>query len=353
MFLLLFTFPLHALAESQDDSFVVVIDPGHGGKDPGAIGPKRKGKEKEINLAVALLTGKYIEEKYPDVKVIYTRKKDVFIGLYERANIANKNNADLFISIHTNSDKNKNPKGSEVYVLGTSKTEESLKVAQKENSVIYLEDDYTEKYEGFDPTSSESYIIFELMQNQYVEQSIKFADLVQKELGKCVKWKDRGVKQAAYLVLARSSMPRILIELDFISNAEAEKFLLSKDGQNRYAKAIFDAFSKYKADYENKKLLNNQSERKENSTNVTSQKQTETTGDIVYRVQILTSSKQLKNNSPLFKGYKADFYIENKTYKYTYGESADWNEINKIKTSLLKDFKDAFVIKTKDGVRIK
>ena len=345
MFLLLFSFLPFAHAENQNDSFVVVIDPGHGGKDSGAVG--RKGKEKDINLSVALLTGKYIEEKYPDVKVIYTRKKDVFIGLYERANIANKNNADLFISIHTNSVKNRNVRGSEVFTLGMSRTKESLEAAQKENSVIYLEDNYEEKYEGFDPTSSESYIIFELMQNQYAEQSIKFADFVQKELVKCVKWRGRGVKQAGYLVLARSSMPRVLVELDFISNPEAENFLLSKNGQNRYAKAIFDAFSNYKADYDNKKLSNNR------PANATQKKQTETAGDIIYKVQILTSSKQLKNNSPLFKGYKVDFYIENKTYKYTYGESTNLNEINKIKTSLTKDFKDAFVIKTKDGVRIK
>ena len=351
MFLLLFTSLSLALAGNQDDSFVVVIDPGHGGKDAGAVG--RKGKEKDINLAVALLTGKYIEEKYPDVKVIYTRKKAIFIALHERANIANKNHADLFISIHTNSVKNKTARGPEVFTLGMSRTKESLEAAQKENSVIYMEDDYEEKYEGFDPTSSESYIIFELMQNQYAEQSIKFADYVQKELVKCVSWKGRGVKQAGYLVLARSSMPRILIELDFISNPEAENFLLSKNGQNRYAKAIFDAFSKYKADYERKKLSNNQSTQKEKPANAVQKNKIETTEEVVYKVQILTSSKQLKNNSPQLKGYKVDFYMENKTYKYTYGESTDWDEINKIRKSLSKDFKDAFVIKTKDGVRIK
>jgi N-acetylmuramoyl-L-alanine amidase len=338
-------------ANAVKSSFVLVLDAGHGGKDPGAVGSK--GKEKNINLAVALLTGKYISEKHPDVKVIYTRKTDVFIGLNERANVANKSNADLFISIHTNASTSKRPRGPEVYTFGISRTQENLEVAQRENAVILLEDNYEEKYEGFDPTSAESYIMFEFIQNKFVEQSIDFASMVQNRLETCVKWKGYGVKQAQYLVLRKSSMPRILVELDFITNVEAEKILLSDAGQKKYAKAICDAFTQYKTNYD----------RKNKATKKTSGNTTGAAGspgksgdsrkkEVVYKVQILASARKLEANSPLLKGYKADYYVDKGLYKYTVGNSARPEEIKKVRASLLKDFKGAFIVTFENDERV-
>ena len=350
------------LANNKDETFILVIDPGHGGRDPGAIG--KKGKEKNINLAVALLAGKYIEQKHPDVKIVYTRKKDTFIGLDERADIANKSKANLFISIHTNASSTPSVCGPEVFTFGISRTKENLEVAKRENSVITLEDNYKEKYEGFDPNSSESYIIFEFMQNKFVEQSIDFASTMQRELQKCVRWGGRGVKQAEYLVLRKSSMPRILIELDFISNSKAEEILSSESGQKKYAKSISDAFTKYKTDYDRKKGINpvqSEATTKEEQNEgvappaVVQQKNTDSKppqSGIVYKVQILASSRKLSAKSSELKGYKADYYQEKGLYKYTYGETSDWDEISRIRKSLLKDFKDAFIITFKNGVKV-
>ena len=349
VFLLLVPF---VSTDAKNETFVLVLDPGHGGKDPGAIG--KKGKEKHINLKITKLAGEYIRQKHPEVKIIYTRTGDTFIGLHERADMANRNKANLFISIHTNSVNNKSVKGPEVFTFGISKTKENFNVAKKENSVIYLEDNYEEKYEGFNQNMAESFIMFEFMQNVYTEQSINFASLVQDELKSCVQWRDRGVKQAEYLVLWKATMPRILIELDFISNADAENFLLSEKGQKRYAKAICDAFSKYKAEYDRKntgnKTLQVQNTKPANKTE-------NKPSDIkntkkVYKVQILSSSKKIPDNSRQLKGYKADYYTENNLYKYTYGESGDFIEISKIRKSLLKDFKDAFVVCFENGIRV-
>lgn len=326
--------------EANNEVFVLVLDPGHGGKDPGAIG--KKGEEKKINLNVAKYAGEYIKKKHPDVKIIYTRSTDQFIGLNERANTANKNKANLFISIHTNAVKNRTIKGPEVFTFGVSKTKENFEVAKKENEVIYLEDNYKEKYEGFDPTLAESYIIFEFMQNVFAEQSIHFASLVQNRLTKCVSWKGRGIKQAEYLVLLKSTMPRILIELDFITNPDAEKFLLSEKGQKKYAQSICDAFTEYKSEYDRK-----------NKVNTVIPSLTNQDNKKVYKVQILASSKKLPANSRQLKGYPAEFYIENNTYKYTYGESDDPDEISKIRKSLLNDFKDAFIICFENGKKVK
>jgi N-acetylmuramoyl-L-alanine amidase len=343
-----------ACARNTGNAFVLVLDAGHGGKDPGSIGSK--GMEKNIALSVTLLTGKYISEKHPDVKVIYTRTTDVFIGLNERANVANKANADLFISVHTNAFTSKSPRGSEVYIFGISKTKENLEVAKRENSVILLEDNYEEKYEGFDPNSSESYIMFEFIQNKFVEQSIDFASMVQKELKTCVKWASRGVKQGEYLVLRRATMPRVLVELDFISNPEAERFMLSDAGQKKYARAICDAFTQYKTDYDRKnKIAKNTSgkvitDKKEATENEAVAKNTGK--EIVYKVQIIASAKKLPAGSRLLKGYKADYYVDKGLYKYTVGKSADWEEISKVRMSLLHDFKDAFIVKFENGVRV-
>ena len=246
---LFFVFPLQA--DTEGNPFVLVIDPGHGGKATGAIG--KLGMEKDINLAVSKLLKQYISEKHSDVKIVMTRTRDVAVDLDERANIANKMNANLFISIHANAiRKNHQLNGSEVYTFGISRTEENLEVAKRENSVILLEDNYQQKYEGFDPNSSESYIMFELMQNKFVEQSVNFATMVQKQLVETAHRADLGVKQAEFLVLRKSTMPRVLVELDFISNPEAESFMLSKEGQEILARAICNAFTEYKKDYDRK-----------------------------------------------------------------------------------------------------
>ena len=220
-------------AEAKD--FVVVIDAGHGGHDPGAIG--KISKEKNINLKVALKLGKQITQNCPDVKVIYTRNRDVFIPLNRRAEIANNAKANLFISIHTNSVANgKSVKGASTWTLGLAKSNANLEVAKRENAVILYEDDYQTRYAGFDPNSAESYIIFEFMQDKYMEESVHLASLVQNQFKNTCKRTDRGVHQAGFLVLKASAMPSILIELGFISNPEEERYLNSEAGSTSLAK---------------------------------------------------------------------------------------------------------------------
>ncbi len=229
-------------------AYTIVIDPGHGGRDAGAIG--FISKEKNINLNVALELGRLLEQNMPEVKVVYTRKTDVFVELNERANKANKAKADLFISIHTNSTAagkaGTNARGTETYTLGMHRAAENLAVAKRENSVITLENDYEEKYEGFDPSSSESYIIFELMQDEYMKQSVRFADLVQNQFSSYAGRVNKGVMQAGFLVLRNTSMPSVLIELGFINNRSEEKFLNTKDGIAKMARSIFNAIKKYR-----------------------------------------------------------------------------------------------------------
>ena len=226
-------------------AYTLVIDAGHGGKDPGAIGRTRQ--EKNINLAVALAFGKLVEQNCPDVKVVYTRKTDVFVELDERANIANRNKADLFVSIHVNSTAAKNgPQGTETYTLGMHRAADNLEVAKRENSVITLESNYEQKYEGFDPKSSESYIIFELMQDKNMEQSVNFAKLVQQQFKSTAGRVNKGVYQAGFLVLRATSMPSALIELGYINNANEETYLCSAAGQSALAKSIYNAFKAYK-----------------------------------------------------------------------------------------------------------
>jgi N-acetylmuramoyl-L-alanine amidase len=228
---------------------VVVIDAGHGGKDPGTVG--KRGKEKDITLKVALKLGNYIEKNIPGVKVVYTRKTDKFIELYDRANIANEAKADLFISIHVNAIPNKAAHGgTETYVMGLHKTEGNLEVAKRENSVIMLDENYKEKYEGFDPNSAESYILFSLTQNAYLESSLLFADKVESQFKNRVGRRSHGVKQAGFIVLWKTAMPSVLIETGFITNEREEAFLLSDNGQDLLASGIYRAFKEYKAQIE-------------------------------------------------------------------------------------------------------
>ncbi len=225
--------------------YTLVIDAGHGGKDPGA--QSKTAKEKNINLAVALAFGKLVEQNFKDVKVVYTRKTDVFVELDERANIANRAKADLFISIHTNATAAKvGPQGTETYTLGMHRAADNLAVAKRENSVITLEKGYEEKYEGFDPNSSESYIIFELMQDKNMESSVKLAGLIQKQFRNTAKRIDKGVHQAGFLVLRATSMPSVLIELGYINNPNEAAYLTSTAGVNALAKSIYNAFVAYK-----------------------------------------------------------------------------------------------------------
>ena len=225
-------------------SFTVVIDAGHGGHDTGAVGLKMKVQEKNLNLTVAKQLAAKIQAKYPEVKVILTRDTDVFLPLQQRADIANKNHADLFISIHTNAAENRNACGAETFILGTERMEDNLDVAMRENAVMKLEEDQT-VYQGFDPNSVESYILFELMQNQYMDNSLVFAELVQNQFVGTLQRANRGVRQAAFWVLLKSACPSVLVEMGFVSNAEEEKWLASADGKTGIVNGIFDAFEKF------------------------------------------------------------------------------------------------------------
>ena len=345
-------------------TFTVVIDPGHGGKDPGCVG--KISKEKSINLSVSLKLGELIEQYYKDVRVIYTRKTDVFIPLDERANIANRIKADLFISIHVNSVKNERASGTETYTMGLSNSNENLDVAMRENSVILLEDDYLSKYEGFDPKSTESYIIFEFMQNKYLEQSVLLASEIQKAFVRS-KRENRGVKQAGLLVLRKTSMPSVLVELGFLSNRAEERFLASNDGQNILATSVYRAFSNYKYDHDRKMgnitipvetapVFVEQNIADIGSTNAKPDQTTtpsEKKDEIIYKIQILTSDKKLSVKDKRFKGYdEISFYIENGIYKYTYGSTSDYRKILNMNKKAAKDFKGAFIIRIKDGERV-
>ena len=376
--LLIALFSLLFVNQAEGKDFVVVIDAGHGGKDPGAKG--KSINEKTINLFVAQKLGSLISQNHKDVKVVYTRKTDVFVDLDERANIANRNKADLFISIHTNAVKRGSAvAGTETYTLGLARTDENLEVAMRENSAILLEDNYLQKYEGFDPNSSESYIIFEFMQNKHMEQSISLASEVQKSFVSA-KRKNRGVRQAGFLVLRKTGMPSILVELGYISNPAEEQFMKGAEGQRRLATAIYNAFTKYKREYDRKKggvsgnvftapLIeikeeNNQVEPVEapkNEAKTVTKKVGEKTssskelkGVVIYKIQILTSDKKLSANSKLFKGYKnVDCFVEKGIYKYTYGEMSDFNAIRKLRRQVARDFKDAFIVAFKDGEKVK
>ena len=225
-------------------SFTVVIDAGHGGHDAGAIGLKLKVQEKNLNLSVAKQLAEKIRTNYPEVKVVLTRDADVFLPLQQRADIANKHHADLFISIHTNAAENRNAQGAETFILDTERMEDNLDVAMRENAVMKLEEDQT-VYQGFDPNSIESYILFELMQNQYMDHSLQFAELVQNQFVGTLQRANRGVRQAAFWVLLKSACPSVLVEMGFLSNAEEEKWLASAEGKTGIVNGIFDAFQKF------------------------------------------------------------------------------------------------------------
>lgn len=363
-----------ASAQAFAKDFTVVIDAGHGGHDPGAIG--KVTREKNINLNVALRLGKKIETRFKDVKVVYTRKKDVFVPLDRRAEIANDAKADLFISIHTNSVAKGNVvRGTETYTLGLARLEANLEVAKRENSVILIENDYKQRYAGFNPNSSESYIMFEFIQDKHMEQSVSLAKLVQGQFRNYAKRVDRGVHQAGFLVLRATTMPSILIELGYISNQTEERYLNSAEGVESLSEGIYRAFKKYKEQHHEQPLLAmaggkviedkpEQIEEKparqgavaDNKPSVADVRRSES-ADVdekpVFKVQILTSSRPLKKGAPQLKGLKnVDYYKENGIYKYTYGQSADYNRILRLKREVTGKFKDAFIIAFRNGEKM-
>lgn len=404
IFLLFIGFTLPTFA------FTVVLDAGHGGNDAGAVGSFSK--EKNINLRYTLLVGDMIKKNIPDAKVIYTRDKDVFVNLNERARIANKNKADLFISIHTNSSKNSSANGMETFTLGVSKSKENMEVAMLENSVIKYEEDYLTKYEGFDPNSVDSYIMFEFMKDQYTDRSITCADLIQKGMIKASKRNDRGVRQAGFLVLRATTMPSVLVELGFISNKEEEKFLNNNDNQVKMATAIFNAIKEYKHELDKKsgnsvneeleirneelkaevtksteeaktkKELGVRSEELKNDVKVEDKVEikTEKTENInvenkdikakekttpnsalltpnseyeyEFFIQYLVSKNNYKADNAVFKGHTPTKILnENKLYKYLIGPF-DVNAVFTKRNEITKDFPDAFIVAYKEGKKV-
>ncbi len=424
------------LVSGENKTFTLVLDAGHGGHDAGAIGTYSK--EKNINLNITLKVAQLIQRNMPDVKIVFTRKTDVFIPLHERAAIANRNKADLFISIHTNSlEGGKLAYGSETYSLGMARSKENLEIAKRENSVILYENDYQKSYAGFNPKSSESYIIFEFMQDKYMRQSVELAKAIQTEYHN-VGRADKGVKQAGFLVLRETTMPSVLTELGFISTPQEEQYLNSQKGTDELATAIYRGFAAYKQSVQRSKSVvldnagrksdapigtqfsevmkaevkagrdarerdiknsnakdGNQSipERRVVSTKSGGQKENlSDTGSATtapsdkrdvksplssanshatlinmgnsnernnaktkpcFKIQILTAPRMLRNDSQHFKGLdKVDYYKDGNIYKYTYGSTTDYNEIVRLKRSIVEKFPDCFIIAMQGDQRI-
>lgn len=344
--LLILFLGIHCSLAMASDTLTIVIDAGHGGKDPGAA--RGIYKEKNITLAVALEVGKMIEQELKDVKVVYTRNSDTTVGLKERAAKANKVKANLFVSIHVNSTSTKTTTayGVETYILGLSNSAANLEVAKRENAVIKLEDDYHTTYEGFDPESTESYIIFEFMTNQFMTQSFDVANSIQNSFMSIAKRSNRGVKQAGLLVLKESGMPAVLIELGFINNAKEAKYMSSEVGKKDLAKSIFEGIKHYRDNFIKK------------STNLTLSKAPEEKKQEVkkelanpvidksfYTIQFLYTQNKQEKNSPLFRGLKPTSVKEEKGYKYMIGNETDYSSILTLYKDVKKKFPDAFILK--------
>lgn len=385
-----------AFSQAKDEIKKIVIDAGHGGSDPGALGPKSK--EKDINLKLALEIGKRIKEKCPDVEVIYTRTTDVYPKVVERANLANNKNADFFISIHCNASDNKSARGVETYVMGLDKSEHSLQVVSRENASILLEDDYQSNYGGFDPNSPESYVILSLYANAYLDRSTKLAAKVQRNLVATTSFPDRHVRQGIYWVLHAVAMPSILIEFGFITNAAEEAQLMDPTMQGKMAEAVACAFQEYKNEVEgktqpaadNKDKNNDTDKNKEadkskevekdkgkvqagdndkaadgkkanpttapsnNNTAANNEKKpaTNNTG-VCFKVQLYATPDKIAVTDKRFSGLtQVDCYYENSLWKYTSGNVATYEEAQKLLTTAKTKFPDAFIISFKDGKKI-
>jgi N-acetylmuramoyl-L-alanine amidase len=347
----------------------VIIDAGHGGKDSGAVG--KKSKEKDIALAVSLKLGKYLEESIPGLKVVYTRKTDEFIPLYRRAEIANEQDADLFISIHVNGGTDAKSSGTESLILGLHRSDENFEVAKRENSVILLEEDYTTRYENFDPNSMESYIIFSLMQNVYDNQSISFAGMVQDQFRDRARRKDRGVKRQGLLVLAQTSMPGALIETGFITNETEEQYLMTEEGQDYIASAIYRAFKDYQREIESKSVQNGNSVKPKHDSvsepsvtqpvlpdNLLSSPTIKENTDnpskpVYYKVQIVSSSNSLATGAKEFADFTdVEEFKTDLGYKYAVGYKTKYDDIAEYCKWVKNRYPDAFIIAIKDGVII-
>ena len=334
----------------------IVIDPGHGGKDSGTMGTKRfKIYEKHVALAVSLKLGDYIKNAFPNVDVVYTRDSDIFLELNERTELANNVNADLFISIHCDGFTNSTPSGASVFVMGMSKLKANMDIAIRENSAIYMEDNYQQKYEGFDPKSAESYIVFSLMQNTHLNQSLKIAEEVEKEFSTKANRKSRGVKQAPFYVISRTNMPSILIECGFLTNFKEEEYLHSEIGQEYIASAIFRGFKAYKENYEgitSEKESEEPIAVKEDRLKTPTPKKEIAIEKVVFKVQVGTYLKSMLNVA-LFKEINAEQQVINGTFKYYVGNETDKSLVDKLKNQLKeKGFKGAFVVAFYKGERI-
>lgn len=356
----------------------VVLDPGHGGKDAGCV---RNGLyEKDIALKVALYLGEYIAENLPDVKVVYTRKTDEFIELNERGNIANKAGADLFISIHVNANRSSSPSGSETYVMGTDKANANLDVAMLENDVVSFEDDYSAKYEGYIPGSTESFIIFSLMQYAYLDQSMNFANVMQKHYTRNTPIVNRGVKQAGFLVLWKTAMPSVLTEIGFLSNDNDRRYLTTEAGQRKIARSMFNAFSEYKSKVDGKSKAIYLDDTHVSAASSDSSQNGSQNGyvrpssapsmsvksedvavnvavekpNVYFSVQLCSSTARVSPQSSTFKEYRGQV-TERKVgnlYKYYVGECKTYNEAISLQAKVRKSIKDAFIVGIKNDVPI-
>jgi len=347
------------LVQSQTTKFKVVLDAGHGGKDYGAV--YHGNIEKNIALKTVLRVGAILE-KDPQIDVIYTRKSDVFIELQQRANIANKSKGSIFVSIHCNANKNQSASGNETYVMGITRNTSNLEVAKMENEVVTLESDYKIKYDGFDPNSLESVIGISILQEEHLDQSIELAGRMQQFFTKKTNNKNRGVKQAGFLVLRQITMPRVLIEMGFVSNKAEGAFLNSEQGQEKLAEAIAGSILDYKNEFFNqtkepvikdidktlkieKKVI--QKEELKDVENITNK-------GIVFKVQISASTKKITTRPSNFKGLK-NISIEQsgKLYKYFYGSEKSYDESKKrLEEAKQKGYNSAFVVAYKDGIKI-
>ena len=396
--LLVAAFMILAVAGVAARQFTLVIDAGHGGHDAGAKGSFSY--EKNINLKMALAFGRYVEKNCPDVKVIYTRKTDVFVPLHKRADIANKNRADVFISIHTNAlPGGRIARGMETYTMGMRRSNEKLSAAQRENAVITYESDYKERYEGYDPNSPESAIMFEFIHDKYMAKSVELAKHVQKSVCSTANRPDKGVKQDVFLVLRETSMPACLIELGFITTPDEERLLNDDASIDNIARGIYNAFAKYKNDnysgvnvplvapkesdkvslptlipqddtdkQKNRNAARNAEKTASKPQSATSQPRRESAKTVnvpagtakaddadapVFKVQIMANATKEAKNSPRFKGYDGiDMYEEGGMYKYTIGASTNYNAINRLRASLATEFPGCFIVAFRNGSKM-
>ena len=338
--------------KNPDKPFIIVLDAGHGGHDPGNLGNGYR--EKDIVLKIVLKVGKILE-KQPNFKVIYTRKTDVFVKLHERAPVANRADADLFVSVHCDAFTN-NAYGAGTFVLGLHRSQANFEVAKRENEVIFLEDDYEENYEGFDPNSPESLIGMTLMQEEYLDQSILLASLIQNNFSKNLNRKDRSVKQAGFMVLYKSYMPSILIETGFLTNKQEGAYLNSTRGQNEIANEIAKGIITYKKSLSvtNETILDAANQTENNNFQNNNQSENNYEG-IEFRIQIAASSKKLELKPYNFNGLNnVQRKKEESLFKYYYGSTSDYNKIRSLKINAIeKGYETCYIVAFKDGIKLK